>query len=206
MAPTAVEWFTDASPKLHTVIASSGHGQATPSFLATRNGERDADSPRKVRCDGRGLRNDVQVVAAEHLVPPACDRFLGGRHHPKKHVAQRVSAADLGGAGEEEPTGAVVQQRGIGGPQRRRHRRIALMPRRADGVVALALRPQPAGGQIEMAAAELGVEHRQALAHGQRGTVAQHILVRALPADPLSAEMVVVKYSSIGSANRGLLG
>ena len=34
MAPTAVEWFTDASPKLHTVTASSGHGQTTPSFLA----------------------------------------------------------------------------------------------------------------------------------------------------------------------------
>jgi hypothetical protein len=34
MAPTAVEWFAEASPKLHTVTASSGHGQSTPSLLA----------------------------------------------------------------------------------------------------------------------------------------------------------------------------
>lgn len=34
IAPTAVEWFTDASPKLHTVTASSGHAHDTPSFLA----------------------------------------------------------------------------------------------------------------------------------------------------------------------------
>ena len=34
MAPTAVEWLAEASPKLHTVTASSGHGQTTPSRLA----------------------------------------------------------------------------------------------------------------------------------------------------------------------------
>ena len=154
----------------------AGHAQ----LPGARDGERDADGPRKVRCDGRGLRNDVQVVAAEHLVPPTGDRFLGGRHQPKQHVAQRVSTADLGGAGQEEPTGAIVQQRGIGRAKRGRHRGVALMPGRADGVVALALRPQPAGGQIEVTAAELSVEQRQALAHGQRGTTAQRIVVRAL--------------------------
>jgi hypothetical protein len=111
-----------------------------------------------MRRDGRGLGDDVQVFAAEHLVPPAGDRFLGGRHQPEQHVAQRVSTADLGGAGQEEATGAIMQQRGIGGPESRRHRSIALMPGRADGVVTLALRPQPAGGEIEVTAAEFSVE------------------------------------------------
>jgi hypothetical protein len=32
IAPVAVEWFADASPKLVTTIASDGHGDGTPSF------------------------------------------------------------------------------------------------------------------------------------------------------------------------------
>ena len=34
MAPAAVEWFTEASPKLHTTIASAGHGVGRPSLAA----------------------------------------------------------------------------------------------------------------------------------------------------------------------------
>ena len=71
IAPTAVEWFADASPKLHTVTASSGHAQVTPSLRGAGDGERDPEGARQMRGDGRRLRNDVQVMAAEHLVPAA---------------------------------------------------------------------------------------------------------------------------------------
>jgi hypothetical protein len=34
IAPVAVEWFAEASPKLVTTTASAGHGDSTPSLLA----------------------------------------------------------------------------------------------------------------------------------------------------------------------------
>ena len=34
IAPTAVEWLAEASPKEHTTTASAGHSQATPSRYA----------------------------------------------------------------------------------------------------------------------------------------------------------------------------
>ena len=34
MAPVAVEWLAEASPKLATVMASAGHGDGTPSLPA----------------------------------------------------------------------------------------------------------------------------------------------------------------------------
>ena len=67
-------------------------------------------------------------MAAEHLVPPAGDRFLGGRHQSEQDIAQRVAPVDLLGAGQEEATGTVVQQRGIGVPKGRRHRDVPLVP------------------------------------------------------------------------------
>ena len=71
----------------------------------------------------------LQVVAAEHLVPSTGDRFLGGRHQPEQHVAQRVATVDLSGAGQEETAGAIVKQRRIGGTQRGRDGGVALVPR-----------------------------------------------------------------------------
>ena len=95
IAPTAVEWFAEASPKLHTAIASAGHGDGDAELAGPGDGERDADRARQVRGDRRGLRNDVEVVAAEHLVPAAGDRFVGRGDHPEQHVAQRIAAVHL---------------------------------------------------------------------------------------------------------------
>ncbi len=55
-------------------------------------------------------------MAAEDLVPTARDRLLGGRHQAKQHITQRLAAVDQAGAGQEEGTGPVVQQRRVGGP------------------------------------------------------------------------------------------
>ena len=69
----------------------------------------------------------MQVVTTEHLVPSAGDRFVGRRHEAEQHIAQRLAALDKGGAGEVEGARPIVQQRRIGGPQRRRHRGVAFM-------------------------------------------------------------------------------
>ena len=98
-APTAVEWLTDASPKLHTAIASAGQAASTPSLRARPMRERHADRARQVRGDGGGLRDDGELAAAEHLVPAAGDRLVGGGGHAEQHVADRVDALDLAAPG-----------------------------------------------------------------------------------------------------------
>src|ERR1022692_2604290 len=54
-----------------------------------------------------------------------------------------------------------MQQRWIGRPQRGGDGCVALMASRADGVEALATGLQPAGDEIQVPAAELGVEESQ---------------------------------------------
>jgi hypothetical protein len=49
IAPTAVEWFTDASPKLQTVTASSGQAHPTPNFFA--RAIENATPTARGRCD-----------------------------------------------------------------------------------------------------------------------------------------------------------
>jgi hypothetical protein len=128
----------------------------------------DADRPGQVRGDRRGLGNDVEVVSAEYLVPTAGHRFLGGGDDTEEHIAQWVAAPDLPGAFEEEGSGTVVQQRRIGRPECGRDGGVALMTRGSDRVVAPALCPQPSGGEVEMAAAQLNIEKRQAHSRRQR--------------------------------------
>src|SRR3954468_5935400 len=82
-APVAVEWLAEASPKLQTTIASSGHGVGRPRRRASpranarptarggggggpprggsqSQGERQTDGAWQVGGDGRRLRDDVQ--------------------------------------------------------------------------------------------------------------------------------------------------
>lgn len=69
----------------------------------------------------------MQVVTAEHLVPPACDRLIGGRDTAEQHIAQRVTTFDQSGTSEIESAGSIVQQRRIGWPKRGGHRAVALV-------------------------------------------------------------------------------
>ncbi len=48
-APVATEWLAEASPKLHTAIASAGHGDATRSFAARSMA--NATPTARGRCD-----------------------------------------------------------------------------------------------------------------------------------------------------------
>ena len=141
-------------------VAEAAHGDCIASATATRrrargavDRERDADRTRQVRGDGRGLRDDRQIVTAEHLVTAAGDRFARCRDHAGEDVADTGKT----GAAEVEAAAAVVQQRRVGRPQCHRHGGVALVARRADRVVALALRPQPACCQVAVPAGDLQV-------------------------------------------------
>ena len=146
-------------------------------FGGSRDGERDPDRAREVGGDRRRLGDDVQVVAAEYFVPPTGDRLLGGRDDPEEHVAQRIASTDLPGPVEEEAARAVMQQCRIGGSKRGRDGSVAFMTRRTDGVEALALRAEPSGCQVQMPAADLGVEQVEQVLRGwMRGSAGRLML------------------------------
>ena len=73
-APAAVEWFTEASPKLAMTSASSGHGVSRPSTFAS---PRAKPSPTaRGRCEAmvEVCGTMCSLGVAEHLVPAARDR------------------------------------------------------------------------------------------------------------------------------------
>ena len=82
-AAVAAAWLTEASPNEATATASRGHG-----CPAAGPGQREGqpDGARQVRGHGGGGRDDVQVGAAEDLVPAAGDRFAGRRDDAAQHV------------------------------------------------------------------------------------------------------------------------
>ena len=90
---------TETAHRHRVVGPRAGH----PEFARPSDRERNAEGAWEVGGDGRGLRNDVQVVAAENLVPPACDRFLGGRHQPQQDVAQRVTSGTCRARARKKP-------------------------------------------------------------------------------------------------------
>ncbi len=136
---------------------------ARPSFERPAERERHAEGAREVGGDRGGLRDDRQVVVAEDLVAAAGDRVVGGGEHAEQHVVDGVVAAVAA----------------CGGARRRRSRRsgsaaapgrwgaaasgdggVGLVARRTDRVVAPADGAHPAGGEVELAARDLGAEQR----------------------------------------------
>ncbi len=115
MAPTAVEWFADASPETAHRQGIGGPRAGHPQLARAGDRECHPQRPWQMGGDRRGLRNDVEIVAAEHLVPATGDRFLGGGHQAEQHVTQRVAALHLAGTRQEETTRPVVQQCRVGG-------------------------------------------------------------------------------------------
>ena len=201
-APTAVEWLADASPKLHTTTESSGHGGVTPSDARRpAEGERQAERPRQVGGDRRGLRDDVEPGVPEHLVAAAGDRVARRGDQPRgARRRSRSSPATWPRAGGVEAAGAVVQQRRVGRPQRHARPRRCSRGRRADRVEASPCALQPADGEVEVAALQLGVEVGQqafGVWHGRA------YLVRSGPFIQPADDMIVDRLGHGARVSRG---
>ncbi len=121
----------------------------------------------QVRRDRRGLRDHGQLVVAEHLVAAARDRLVDRGGDALHHVGNAV-AARLAGTREIEGSGAVVQQRRIGGAQGKGDRRVALVPGRSDRVEGALLLLEPAGRVIAVPALDLRPPERLGLGVGRR--------------------------------------
>ena len=168
IAPVAVEWLAEASPKLQTTSASSGQSMRRVELAGAADGEGHPEGARQVGGDRGGLRDDREGVVAEDLVPAAGDGFVGRRQQPPEHVVDAVVAGDLGGPGQVEPAAAVVEQRRVRRPEGSGDGGVPLVAGGSDRVEAVALGPQPAGREVEVAAARLGIEQGQRPLGGQR--------------------------------------
>jgi hypothetical protein len=67
MAPAAVEWLSEASPKLVTTIESAGHGLVSPSLAA--RGSANARPTARGRCD-------AMVEVCGMMARSACPKTL----------------------------------------------------------------------------------------------------------------------------------
>ena len=89
-APAAVEWFTDASPRLATTIASAGQPVRWPSRAARSRAK--ASPMARGRCEAMvevcGITFSARLP--EYLVPAARDRLGGRGHQAEQHVPYAV--------------------------------------------------------------------------------------------------------------------
>ena len=168
MAPVAVEWLAEASPKLQTTTASAGQRRATPSRAARPMA--NATPTARGRCEA--IVDVCGITASAWLPntlwrPPALGSSAAATR-PSRTSRTRILPAYLAGPLGEEGAGPVVQQGRVGrAAARPRRRRCASWPGGADRVEALALAAQHPGRQVEVPAGQLRSEDLQAAGPSQ---------------------------------------
>src|ERR1043165_2880899 len=150
MAPAAVEWLAEASPKLATVMASAGQGDRMPSFAARPI--ENATPTALGRCDA---------------IVDVCG-MMASRWFPKT-LWRPPAIGSPPGPGRPRRTSPSGRGAGPRAAQGRCDRRVALVSRGPDGVETAALGPQVASRQVQVPAARLGVEQGDRLLPGQPG-------------------------------------
>jgi hypothetical protein len=136
----------------------------------------------QVRCDGRGLRQHPEWLAAPDLVPASGDRiFLAGGEaqrgiHDRVHRLA-IGAGQLAEALGHEGAAAVVQEGRIGMAGEARDHRVAFVAGGTDGVEHLLLHAQHARHQVEVARDHLRLQQLQEILRRQRAA-RQHRFVR----------------------------
>ena len=130
-----------------------------PEASSSIDRKRDSHTPRKVRGDRRGHRNDRELVAAEDLVPSTGDRLCGRGDDPEHDVPDTVDTG-LRSAREIERTRPVVQKRRVIDSKRERDSSVRLVAGRADRVEGAAVLSQPARGVVRLPAVHLCLPDR----------------------------------------------
>ncbi len=107
-----------------------------------------------MRRDGRGHRDDGELLPAEDLVTPSRDRLDRGGDDAEQHVAQAVDLRP-GGACEIEGARAVMEESGVVDAERQRDGGVRLVPGRSDRVEAAPVLLQPARRVVGLPAVDL---------------------------------------------------
>ena len=147
-------------------------------LLRALDRERDAERAGEMRGDRRGLWDHSQLRVPEDLVPAAGDRFVVRGGDAAEDVGHAVAPV-LRGPREVEGAGAIVEERRVGGAERERDAGVALVPGRADRVEAAARPLEVAGGEVAVAARDLGAPDRFELegVAGRRGRLERRELL-----------------------------
>ena len=134
-------------------MASRGHGDATLSLAARSIA--NATPTARGRCEAMV---DVCGMIARSWRPNTLWRPPEIGSLVAATTPARMSATPSRPApGQVEGAAAIVQQGRVGRPRRHGHDGVALVARRPDRVVPLALRAQPTGGEVAVPAGELHV-------------------------------------------------
>src|SRR6267142_2076995 len=128
----------------------------------------------------------------------------------EQDLEQRQLAEDLPPAGEEERARAVMEEGRIAGPQSRSDRRVPFVARGADGVEALPAAPEGSRGEVQVPAADLGLEQLDRAGPGETGAGAHRerpVARRSIaqPPDPLGEVAIVDGGAVDGRASAAVL-
>ena len=167
--PWAVEWFSEASPKLHTARASVGHWVSTSSSSAAPMAK--ATPSALGSCEA--IVEVCGITARSALPntlwrPPAIGSSAAASSPLRMSPTPSWEADLLGPRQVESRPSDSASSAGSVGTQGGGHEGVGLMAGRPDRVEAASLGTQPARRVVEVAAGDLGVEQHVETAPRQR--------------------------------------